>query len=347
MTNRISNGELNVEALKYSGRDEIGQLSESINKMQNSFKEMILKITEASNKVNDESSSLMGIASEVQQSSEQIAATMEEMSAGAEEQAGSANEIASSILNLTELIDKANTNKKALQISSRDISAVVQEGSSQMQTSVLAMSQINDIFKDTVSNVKQLENNSEKISVLVQIINAIAEQTNLLALNAAIEAARAGEAGRGFAVVADEIRKLAEQVGKSVKEITGIVLGIQDNSKLMADSLGTGYKNVQEGTNNIKTTGEIFVRINTEIGAMIEKIESVAISLEEISQNSTVINTAAGQIAAISQENSAGIEETVASVEQQNNSMEIVTENSQSLANSASLLKQLINQFKI
>jgi methyl-accepting chemotaxis protein len=245
------------------------------------------------------------------------------------------------------LIDKANTNKKALQISSRDISAVVQEGSSQMETSVLAMSQINDIFKDTVSNVKQLENNSEKISVLVQIINAIAEQTNLLALNAAIEAARAGEAGRGFAVVADEIRKLAEQVGKSVKEITGIVLGIQDNSKLMADSLGTGYKNVQEGTNNIKTTGEIFIRINTEIGAMVEKIESVASSLEEISQNGNVINTAAGQIAAISQENSAGIEETVASVEQQNNSMEIVTENSQSLANSASLLKQLINQFKI
>lgn len=347
LANEISNGELNVEPLKYKGRDEIGRLSESINKMLYNLQEMIGKINESSCKVDEESDSLMGIASEVQQRSEQIAATMEEMSAGAEEQASSASEIANSIFNLTDLIDKANLNKEALQVSSKDISAVIAEGSEQMETSIETMNHVNEILKGTVSNVKQLENNSEKVSILVHIINDIAEQTNLLALNAAIEAARAGEVGKGFAVVADEIRKLAEQVGKSVKEIKDIVTGIQVDTKSMTDSLEKGYQNVQEGTTKIKSTGEVFVRINTEIKTMADRIKNVAMNLDEISQNSKRINTAADQIAAISEENSAGIQETVASIEEENNSMEIITENANSLANSAQLLKQLISQFKI
>lgn len=347
MTNKIAEGDLNVEALKYKGKDEIGQLSESTNKMLYKLQDMIKEITESSNRVDEQSNDLKQIASEVQQSSEQIAATMEEMSAGAEEQASSATEIASSIFNLTELIDRANFNKEALQISSKDIKVIVQEGTSQMETSIGTMSHINGILEDTVLNVKQLAKNSEKVSVLVQIINDIAEQTNLLALNAAIEAARAGEAGRGFAVVADEIRKLADQVGKSVKEITSIVMGIQVDSRSVTVSLEKGYHKVQEGTHNIKATGEIFVSINTEISTMIERIKNVAENLDEISQNSKVINTAGDHIAAISEENSAGIEETVASVEEQNSSMEIITENANSLADSAELLKQLISQFKI
>lgn len=347
IANRISEGELNVEPLKYIGRDEIGRLSESINKMQHKLREIIQEITASSYKVDEESNNLLRIASEVQQGSQQIASTMQEMSSGAEEQAGSASEIAGSISNLTELVDKAALNKEALQTSSRDILVVVGEGSTQMETSIGTMNQINVILQESVTDVKQLDENSKKVTVLVQIINDIAQQTNLLALNAAIEAARAGEAGRGFAVVADEIRKLAEQVGNSVKQITDIVVGIQADSKSVADSLEKGYQKVQEGTYNIKTTGEIFVKINEEISTMAERIKNVAESLDEISQNSNTINIAGEHIAAISEENSAGIQETVASVEQQNSAMEIITEKSNSLTNASDQLKKLISQFKI
>ena len=322
-------------------------LRKMVNKMLYKLRDMMQEITESSCKVDEESNNLKKIAYEVQQSSEQIAATIEEMSGGAEEQASSANEIASSIFNLTELINKAGLNKEAMQISSKDIIVVVKDGAAQMQTSIETMNHIDDILKNSVLNVKQLEENSEKVTVLVQIIDSIAEQTNLLALNAAIEAARAGEQGRGFAVVADEIRKLAEQVGKSAKEITDIVTGIQADSSSMTGSLEKGYNKVREGTLNIKATGEIFNKINDEISTMVEKINNVSENLDEISLNTKTINSAGDQIAAISEENSAGIEEIVASVEQQNSSMETITENANLLSNSAELLKQLVSQFKI
>jgi len=347
VANKISEGELTVDDIKYYGKDEVGQLSSSMNKMLSYLRSMIKEISESSHKVDEDSDTLKKIASEVQESSEQIAATMEEMASGAEEQANSATEIASSIYSLTELTRKAIINKEALENSSRDIIVVAKEGTVQMESSIGTMSHINEILKDSVDKNKKLDENSKKVSVLVKIINSIADQTNLLALNAAIEAARAGEAGRGFAVVADEIRKLAEQVGKSVNEITDIVMGIQSEAKSMTEALEKGYYIVEEGTHKIKATGEIFAKINTEIDVMVERIKNVSKNLDEISLNSNKINLAGDQIAAISQENSAGIEQTVASVEQQNNSMEIISQNTNSLASSAEALKQLVSQFKI
>lgn len=347
LTNSIAQGELAVEEIKYHGKDEVGQLSVAMNKMLFNLQNIIKEISESSLKVDDESNNLRKIAEEVQESSEQIAATMQEMSAGAEEQASSATEIASSIYNLTQLVKKANTNKEALETSSKDILNVVGKGNTEMKVSVITMNDINSILKESVEKVKQLDESSQKVSVLVQIINSIAEQTNLLALNAAIEAARAGEAGRGFAVVADEIRKLAEQVGKSVNEITEIVMGIQSESRAMTDSLARGYNKVEEGTHKIRATGEVFDRINIEIDTMVEGIKSVSNNLDEIAINSNTINMAGEQIAAISEENSAGIEQTVASVEQQNSSMENITENAHSLTSSAEILKNLVSQFKI
>jgi methyl-accepting chemotaxis protein len=272
---------------------------------------------------------------------------MQEMSSGAEEQAGSATEIANSIFSLTEVIAEANKNKVLLEASSKDILEVVQRERTHMETSIGNMYHINEVIKESVTKVKLLDENSKKVSTLGQVINAIAEQTNLLALNAAIEAARAGEAGRGFAVVADEIRKLAEQVGKSVNEITDIVTGIQKDSKSMTASLVAGYENVEESTKQIRITGEGFEKIHNEVLSMVDRIQDVSASLDEISSNSNKISLAGEQIAAISQENSAGIEQTVASIQQQNGSMEMIANNTHLLAKSANDLKSIVDQFRL
>lgn len=345
--NQISDGNLNVETIRFDGKDEVAQLSGSINKTLLELKGIIRGIKEAADKVESESTEMKRVAVEGNSGIGHISDTMTQMSAGAEEQASSASDIAGSISALSGLIETANQNQEDLQNSSEDILKVVGNGTRQMEDSVDKMQQIHDVFQDTVQKVRIFDERLDKISDLIQIINTIAKQTNLLALNAAIEAARAGEAGKGFAVVSDEIRKLSEQVAKSVREITDMVTRIQAESKFIADSLENGYENVREGTANIQVTGEIFNRIQSEVYSMVDKVNHVSAGLEEISDNVQKVNTAVENVAAISEENSAGIEETAASISRQNELMNTIADNAGVLSLSAERLKQMTGRFQV
>ena len=139
---------------------------------------------------------------------------------------------------------QANEHSLKVSNTSNEILTLTDEGIQLMNHSIQQMSTIDQIVKDAVDKVKGLETQSQEISTLVQVIKDISDQTNLLALNAAIEAARAGENGRGFSVVANEVKKLAEQVSDSVGDITGIVNKIQKESKLVVNALVNGYKEV-------------------------------------------------------------------------------------------------------
>jgi len=345
--NQISDGNLSVEAVKFDGRDEVAQLSDSINKTLHDLKYMISGIKESSEVVEFESTEMKRRVIEGKTGIEHITDTMTQMSAGAQEQAGSASEIAGSIYNLSRLIQNANQNKDDLQVSSENIINVVGDGTRQMENSVGAMQQIHDIFGDTVEKVRIFDESLDKVTDLVQIINNIAKQTNLLALNAAIEAARAGEAGRGFAVVADEIGKLSVQVAESVEKITEMVTGIQGESKFIAQTLENGYGSVRDGTANIQATREIFNRIQSEMRLMVEKVEQVSAGLENINNNVQKVNIAGENIAAISEENSAGIEETVISINNQNELMNTIADNASAFTQSAEKLKQMTERFVV
>lgn len=347
MSDKVSQGNLLVPQMNYVGKDEIGKLAKSINYMVTNLQNIITEIADSSKEVTIQSNSLTNVSNEISDGAGQIAAIMEEMAAGAEEQANSSYGISESINVLDGLIKQVNNNAEILKNSSETILAMTKEGNSQMDSSIKQMIVVNETVKDSVEKIKGLDKKTEDISNLVQVINTIAEQTNLLALNAAIEAARAGEAGKGFSVVAEEIRKLAEMVGSSLTQITSIVDGIQKESKQMIIALENGYKEANEGTNQIKNTGQTLQSINGEVIEMSEKIASIFKSLEKIADNSTEISTAGEQIATISQENSAGIEETAASITQQNNSIEIISSNANALDDLASKLNKLISQFKI
>ncbi|MGY0402042.1 methyl-accepting chemotaxis protein [Carnobacterium jeotgali] len=343
----ISEGDLSLEPLEITEKDETGKLSVSMNKMQKTVKSVMKGISHASEELSSHSEELTQSASEVKSGSEQVAVTMQELATGSETQATTASNLAVVMENFTKKVQNTNKNGEKIKNSSLGVLSMTNEGKQYMEDTSQQMAKIDGIVQEAVKKMAILDNQTQEINHLVVIIQKIADQTNLLALNAAIEAARAGEHGRGFAVVADEVRKLAEQVAVSIADITGFVEKIQVESNRVSDSLQSGYAEVEEGTSQIAKTGQTFNQINTSVTTMVEDIKGISDNLESIKVNSEIMNGSIEEIASVSEESAAGVEQTSAASQQITSSMEEVAGSSEQLSNLAENLADMVGRFKL
>lgn len=345
--NIVASGDLSEPAMEVTTEDEIGKLVQATNQMTNNTRELVSEINNVSTAVSSQSEEMTQASNEVKAGTEQIAVTMEELATGTETQANSATDLSENMSVFTSKAEEANENGKLVDESSTEVKQMTEIGTRLMGASTTQMAKIDQIVREAVTKVDGLDQQSQEISQLVAVIQDVAEQTNLLALNAAIEAARAGEHGKGFAVVADEVRKLAEQVGNSVSHITTIVSKIQEESSNVAQSLEDGYTEVEEGTIQIKHTASTFGDISTSIETMNKNIDVITTNLVDIVSNSQEMNNSIEEIASVSEEAAAGVEETAASAQQTSSSMEDVAGGSAQLAKMADHLNELVNRFKI
>ncbi|MFJ7369409.1 methyl-accepting chemotaxis protein [Lysinibacillus sp. NPDC098008] len=343
----IAEGDLSQEALVNDARDEVGELTESTNTMNLKIKDMLQQIQHVSTEVATQSEELLQSSVEVKAGAEQVALTMNDIAEGTEVQASNASDLSHLMSDFVKRMNEASQNGQHVESDANQVLTLTDSGQTLIKASTDQMLKIDNIVHQVVERVEGLNHKSQDISKLVVVINDIAKQTNLLALNAAIEAARAGEQGQGFAVVAEEVRKLAEQVSVSVVDIEHIVEEIVVETNDVTNALQSSYKEVQQGSEQISLMNQTFVEIGTAVNAMAHNIANVSQNLDQLVENSVRIDQAIEEIAAISEESAAGIEQTSATMQQTSSSMEEISNSSNQLAKMAEQLNQQVGQFTL
>ncbi|CAG0973866.1 hypothetical protein RHDC4_01459, partial [Rhodocyclaceae bacterium] len=261
-------------------RGDLQVIKDSINKVGGSLVDALRKVSEA--------------VSATASASSQISSSTEEMAAGAMEQTSQAGEVASAVEEMTKTIQENSRNASVAAETAKLARVRAEQGGKVVTETVDGMKRIAGVVHKSAETVRELGRSSDQIGEIIDVIDDIADQTNLLALNAAIEAARAGEQGRGFAVVADEVRKLAERTTKATKEIAGMIKKIQSDTSEAVQSMEEGTSEVERGI------------------ALADRAGS---SLQEIVGVSQKVTDMVGQIAAASEEQSSASEQISKNVE--------------------------------
>ena len=311
--------DIKVKLMGYEFHDEITGLGESVDDMAGQMSEVVGRITDSAN--------LLASASE------QLSASSTQIEEGANKQSGQTGQAATAMEEMSATVIEVAKNAQQVSESSNNAQKIAIDGGEVVKQAVTAMQEVSESTSNTAETIGKLGKSSEEIGAIVSVINDIADQTNLLALNAAIEAARAGEQGRGFAVVADEVRKLAERTTSATKEISGMIGSIQSETGSAVESMGEGTEKANNGVNLVHEAGEALGKIVSGVQSVTDMISHIATSTEEQSATTDEITRSMDSISDIARSNVSAIGE--------------VSKATGEMARLATGLKELVSRFTI
>ncbi len=342
----MANGDLS-KRINYQSKDEIGTLANALNMMADNLSNMVAKVMQNSQMAASTAEELSASAQEVNASTEQVSSTIQEIAKGGQNLSKNAGETKEGAQQLIASIKAVAESAQDSAKNATEANEASLSGAAAAKKAGEKMGDISSAVGTSAKVVGELGEKSKEITKIVEAINSISEQTNLLALNAAIEAARAGEAGRGFAVVADEVRKLAEESQKATKQIETMISDITESTNKAVDSMQVGTKEVEEGSQTVNEALKSLELISSKVSGVADQIQEISASTQEQLANAEKVDKSINEVSAVAEESAAGSEEVSASVEETTASMTQVAESAQLLAQGAEDLKKLISQFKI
>jgi len=299
--------------------DEVAELATWFNRFIDKVQEILCQV----------SSNIQSLAT----ASEEISASSHEQAQGAESQKDQTNQVAAAMQEMAATVHEVSENSNKAAAASQKAAEMAREGGRVVEETLSRMRTIANSVGDTARKVQELGKRSDEIGRISGVIEDIADQTNLLALNAAIEAARAGEQGRGFAVVADEVRKLAERTGAATKEISAMICSIQTETKTAVAAMQAGSKEVEAGVESTRRAGDSLqgiIKMSQQVGDMVTQIATAA---TQQSATTEQINNNIEQIARIASSTESGVQQTAGAL--------------QDLSGLALNLRQLVGQFRL
>lgn len=343
----ISNGDLAVRVNHPKSNDEVSKLIRAEGNMVTNLKNIIMEVNTAAQSVSASAQQIAASGTELNSSVQQIAATVDQVSKGSASQAHGLSKSKQIVEELTKSVGELALNAaESAEITNR-VERLSEKGSESAKEAGKRMENIIEVTSKSAHKVHQLAARTSEITAVLDVIKQIADQTNLLALNAAIEAARAGEAGRGFAVVADEVRRLAESSAKSSDEINEKLKQVQQDAQTVVDDIEVSVTEVNQGKMIIDSSLRSLENIATEIKLVFNNVKKLSegTRMEVTKVKEVASNTS--DIAAVAEQNAAATEQASAAIEQQTAQTHEIATSAGHLSELAIQLQNTISKFKV
>jgi len=345
--NEISQGNLRIEPLEITSEDEFGQMAEQFNIMVKNVRDLIAHMMQGAEQVASSSEELTAGSQQAAEAATNIAQTIGDVVEGMGKQLKNVTDmkrnIDDSFVDINDMSDKAS----AITKNTEQMATAADQGAKLMLNAMDRMGSIEQSVSNSAQVVKKLGKNSEQIEEIVESISAIAHQTNLLALNASIEAARAGEAGRGFSVVAGEVKKLAEQSQQAVEQIKDRISIIQNDTKDAVAAMEVGTGEVARGTQAIHEVGEQFKDITSRVASVKNEMEQINGAMQTVSKGMQSLVCVVDDIESISRTTSESTQTISAAAEEQSAVSQEIATASHSLADLAAKLQTATSEFRV
>ncbi len=292
--NRMAEGDFTAVDLDVKSKDEAGTLAAALNKTKNDLSHLL----------NTAMGSVASTATQVASASEELSATVREITRRLDEQAKKSTQVATAATEMSQTVVDIAKNASNIAMSAVDTLKIAETGERVVSQTVNEVQVISTTVSESASRITTLGERSKQIFEIVDVIKDIADQTNLLALNAAIEAARAGEQGRGFAVVADEVRKLAEKTSKATAEVGEMIGAIQDETNKAVQAMTESQTRVEKGVSLSAEAGDALHKILVSVQGLQSMVQQIASATEEMSTVSDTISSDIEVVANVSKETS-------------------------------------------